>query len=101
MNHICNWRLQLIHFSQIINLSGVAEEEDIQIVSAYNEALAIYGDGEVLAILANREDDIKRHFINKRDAKDTEETRSTIQPPVSEENQEDFIYIADGMFRFS
>ncbi|XP_049318251.1 uncharacterized protein LOC105231793 isoform X2 [Bactrocera dorsalis] len=86
---------------EVINLSGNAEEEDESIVSGYNDALTIYGEGEVLGILASREDDT--HYISKRDAKEreerTEEERgatTTSQTPTAEEEDKTFIYVALG-----
>ncbi|XP_053947442.1 uncharacterized protein LOC129235620 [Anastrepha obliqua] len=86
---------------EVINLSGSAEEEDDALISGYNDAVAIYGSGEVLAILASREDDT--HYITKRDTKEreerTEEERgatTTSQTPTAEEEDKTFIYEALG-----
>ncbi|XP_065372392.1 uncharacterized protein VhaAC45RP isoform X1 [Calliphora vicina] len=82
---------------EVINLSGLAEESDSEIVAGYADALSIYGEGEVLGILASREEEA--HFISKREAKEgeIEEGRSTTSsPPINEETEESFIYVAGG-----
>lgn len=61
--------------------------------------MSIYGEGEVLGILATREEEA--HFISKREAKEGEidEGRSTTSsPPTNEETEESFIYVAGGKF---
>jgi len=50
----------------VVSLSGHGEEDDSEILSAYNEALNTYGRGEVLGILASREEEA--HFLAKREA---------------------------------
>ncbi|KAM7360173.1 vhaAC45-related protein [Cochliomyia hominivorax] len=81
---------------EVINLSGLPEESDSEIVSGYSDALSIYGEGEVLGILATREEEA--HYISKREAKEGEidEGRSTTPSPSSEETEESFIYVAGG-----
>ena len=51
----------------------------------------------MLAILANRDDENVHHFLSKREAKEAEDTRTTSQTPTSsEENEESFVYLAEG-----
>lgn len=84
--------------SKVINLSGSYEESDSEIISGYSDALAIYGDGEVLGVLAGREEDA--HFLSKREAKEgeslTDESHTTTIQPLTDETEETFIYVADG-----
>lgn len=81
---------------KVINLSGSPDESDSEIVAGYTDSLAIYGEGEVLGILASREEEA--HFIAKREAKEDEieGSTSTTASPVAEETEESFVYVADG-----
>lgn len=83
---------------EVINLVGSSDESDTEIVAGYTDALSIYGEGEVLGILASREEEA--HFIAKREAKEGEVeeggSSTTSSPPTSEETEESFIYVADG-----
>ncbi|XP_017008750.2 uncharacterized protein VhaAC45RP isoform X1 [Drosophila takahashii] len=86
---------------EVVSLSGHGEEDDSEILSAYNEALNTYGRGEVLGILASREEEA--HFLAKREAspageeeekdKDKEKSKSAEGP---EETEASFIYVAEG-----
>lgn len=86
----------------MINLSGLAEESDTEIVSGYSDALSIYGAGEVLGILASREEEAR--YISKREAKDSEaeenKSSTTASPAISEETEESFIYVAGGKINY-
>lgn len=81
---------------EVINLSGSPDESDSEIVAGYSDALSIYGEGEVLGILASREEEA--HFIAKREAKEEEIEggTSTTVSPLPEEIEESFIYVAGG-----
>ncbi|XP_073816797.1 vhaAC45-related protein [Musca autumnalis] len=86
---------------EVINLSGPAEESDSEIVGGYTDALSIYGEGEVLGILASREEDA--HFIAKRAAAvaaasegEGDEGISTTASPGPEEYEDNYIYVANG-----
>ncbi|XP_030370200.1 uncharacterized protein LOC115620868 isoform X1 [Scaptodrosophila lebanonensis] len=83
---------------EVINLSGHSEDDDAELLSSYNDALTIYGHGEVLGILASREEDA--HFLAKREARaENEEDASrttTAQPPSAEETEQSFVYVAEG-----
>ncbi|XP_067619756.1 V-type proton ATPase subunit S1 [Eurosta solidaginis] len=83
---------------EVINLGGTVEDEDEALISGYDDAVTIYGKGEVLGILASREEDT--HFIGKRDAKEredrTDEATTTSLTPTAEEEDKSFIYVALG-----
>ncbi|XP_017091865.2 uncharacterized protein VhaAC45RP isoform X2 [Drosophila bipectinata] len=80
---------------EVVNLSGRAEEDDAEILTAYNEALATFGQGEVLGILASREEEA--HFLAKRDAAaGEEEANKKKEPEGPEETEDNFIYVAEG-----
>lgn len=62
---------------------------------AYNDALTLYGHGEVLGILASREEEA--HYLSKREAKEeTKEEASTTPSPTPAETDVTFVYIAEG-----
>lgn len=82
---------------EVINLSGHHEEDDGELLAGYTDALTIYGQGEVLGILANREEEA--HFLAKRDAKDEpkeEEATRVSTTPGPTETEATYIYIAEG-----
>ncbi|XP_013118433.2 uncharacterized protein LOC106095686 [Stomoxys calcitrans] len=82
---------------EVINLSGPVEESDSEIVGGFADALSIYGEGEVLGILASREEEA--HFIAKREAGEGEGdagVSTTSSPPGPEETEESYIYVASG-----
>ncbi|XP_022211095.2 uncharacterized protein LOC111066650 [Drosophila obscura] len=81
---------------EVISLSGHGEEDDAEIVTAYNDALRIYGDGEVLGILASREEEA--HFLAKRETAEEESKKTTEAAPAdaAEETEASFIYLAEG-----
>ncbi|XP_026850787.1 uncharacterized protein LOC6594741 isoform X2 [Drosophila persimilis] len=81
---------------EVISLSGHGEEDDAEIVTAYNDALRIYGNGEVLGILASREEEA--HFLAKRETTEEEPKKTAEGPPadVAEETEASFIYVAEG-----
>ncbi|EDW84423.1 uncharacterized protein Dwil_GK13147 [Drosophila willistoni] len=79
---------------EVINLSGHNEEDDAELLTSYNDALSIYGNGEVLGILASREEDA--HYLAKRDAKGEEELKPTGATTETEETEASFIYVAEG-----
>lgn len=74
------------------------EESDSEIVGGFADALSIYGDGEVLGILASREEEA--HFVAKREAGeeggDEGGVSTTSSPAVPEETEESYIYVANG-----
>ncbi|XP_020811489.1 uncharacterized protein LOC110186600 isoform X1 [Drosophila serrata] len=83
---------------QVVSLSGRGEDDDAKILAAYNEALATYGRGEVLGILASREEEA--HFLSKREAAaaegGAEEAKSKSEGTGAEETEASFIYVAEG-----
>ncbi|XP_017038152.1 uncharacterized protein VhaAC45RP isoform X1 [Drosophila kikkawai] len=81
---------------QVVSLSGRGEDDDAKILTAYNEALATYGRGEVLGILASREEEA--HFLSKREAAAAEGGAEEAKPKTEgpEETEASFIYIAEG-----
>ncbi|KAH8278670.1 hypothetical protein KR018_006763 [Drosophila ironensis] len=81
---------------EVINLSGRCEEDDSEILSAYNEALETYGQGGVIGILASREEE--PHFLAKREAATGEEESKSKKESESaaEETEENFVYVAEG-----
>ncbi|SPP89942.1 uncharacterized protein LOC117591464 [Drosophila guanche] len=81
---------------EVISLSGHGEDDDAEIVTAYNDALRIYGDGEVLGILASREEEA--HFLAKRETAEEESEKTAEGTPTdsAEEIEASFIYVAEG-----
>ncbi|XP_052836223.1 uncharacterized protein LOC128252496 [Drosophila gunungcola] len=81
---------------EVVSLSGHGEEDDAEILTAYNEALNNYGRGEVLGILASREEEA--HFLAKREASPagTEEEEKAKAAEGPEETEASFIYVAEG-----
>ncbi|KAH8418096.1 hypothetical protein KR222_011758 [Zaprionus bogoriensis] len=91
---------------EVINLPGHSEEDDAELLRAYSDALTIYGHGEVLGILASREEEA--HYLAKREAKETkdakelkEETKdeassSTTTPATPDETESTYVYVAEG-----
>lgn len=94
---------------EVVSLSGHGEEDDSEILSAYNEALNTYGRGEVLGILASREEEA--HFLAKREAapaaeeeekekeKEKDKEKEKEKPKAAEAGEEteaSFIYVAEG-----
>ncbi|XP_016992285.1 uncharacterized protein LOC108054047 isoform X1 [Drosophila rhopaloa] len=81
---------------EVVSLSGHGEEDDAEILTVYNEALNTYGRGEVLGILASREEEA--HFLAKREAAaagEAEEEKPKA-PEGPEETEASFIYVAEG-----
>ncbi|XP_034486460.1 uncharacterized protein LOC117790950 isoform X1 [Drosophila innubila] len=85
---------------EVINLSGHPEEDDAELLTGYTDALTVYGHGEVLGILANREEEA--HFLAKRQAKeeikeeDANRASTTQATPTAGETETTDIYIAEG-----
>ncbi|XP_023163629.2 uncharacterized protein LOC111594528 isoform X2 [Drosophila hydei] len=83
---------------EVINLSGLSEEDDAELLTGYNDAITIYGHGEVLGILASREEEA--HYLAKREAKDEakeEDTnRATTTQSTLTETEVTQVYIAEG-----
>ncbi|KAH8363059.1 hypothetical protein KR084_004851 [Drosophila pseudotakahashii] len=86
---------------EVVSLSGLGEEDDSEILSAYNEALNTYGRGEVVGILASREEEA--HFLAKREAspaaEEEEKDKDKEKPKAAEgpeETEASFIYVAEG-----
>ncbi|KAH8359273.1 hypothetical protein KR093_005529 [Drosophila rubida] len=83
---------------EVINLTGNQEEDDAELITGFNDAASIYGHGEVLGILANREEEA--HFLAKREAKEeTKEedpNRSNTTPSTPAETEATYIYVAEG-----
>ncbi|KAH8247143.1 hypothetical protein KR032_011122 [Drosophila birchii] len=83
---------------QVVSLSGRGEDDDAKILTAYNEAIAAYGRGEVLGILASRKEEA--HSLSKREAAaaegGAEEAKSKQEGAGPEETEASFIYVAEG-----
>ncbi|XP_062123908.1 uncharacterized protein LOC133837240 isoform X2 [Drosophila sulfurigaster albostrigata] len=82
---------------EVINLTGNQEEDDGELIRGFNDALSIYGHGEVLGILANREEEA--HFLAKREAKEEpkeEESNANTTPSTPAETATTYIYVAEG-----
>lgn len=85
----------MIYLLKVINLNGTPSQQDEEIVSSYQDSVTIYGKGEVLAIMANRDDEV--HYVSKREAKESENMEATT-PSTSGDKiiEKDFIYRAEG-----
>ncbi|ALC47541.1 CG31030 [Drosophila busckii] len=80
---------------EVVNLTGNSEEDDAALLTGYNDALTIYGKGQVLGILANREEEA--HYLAKREAAKGEEAASTtVSTPTGLETESNQVYIAEG-----
>ncbi|KAH8382279.1 hypothetical protein KR009_002673 [Drosophila setifemur] len=86
---------------KVVSLSGLGEEDDDEILRAYKEALVDFGRGEVLGILASREEEA--HFLAKRQAvaegqqeEEEQAKKEKKETEGAEETEENFIYIAEG-----
>ncbi|EDW14353.1 uncharacterized protein LOC6572786 isoform X1 [Drosophila mojavensis] len=83
---------------EVINLSGQSDEDDAELLTGYNDALTIYGHGEVLGILASREEEA--HYLAKREAKDEakeeDANRATTTQSTLIETEVTQVYIAEG-----
>lgn len=75
---------------EIVPLTGDPSHQDIEMIALYNDAVTIYGVGQVLAVLACKE--MEGHYMYKREAEEPKTTPSA----VSEETETNFVYIADG-----
>ncbi|XP_055906783.1 uncharacterized protein LOC129942017 [Eupeodes corollae] len=76
---------------EVINLVGQTSQQDTEIVALFKDSVTIYGEGEVLGILAYREEEV--HYMYKREA--NEETTTQIAP-TEEPTETNFIYQAPG-----
>ncbi|TDG48405.1 hypothetical protein AWZ03_005150 [Drosophila navojoa] len=83
---------------EVINLSGQSEEDDAELLTGYNDAITIYGHGEVLGILASREEEA--HYLAKREAKDEAKEEDTNRATTTQstliETEVTQVYIAEG-----
>lgn len=75
---------------EVITLTGDPSHQDIEMTALYNDAVTIYGAGQVLAILACKETDA--HYLYKREAEEQKTTPSSV-PGETEKN---LIFIVDG-----
>ncbi|EDV93217.1 uncharacterized protein LOC6564182 [Drosophila grimshawi] len=84
---------------EVINLTGLSEEDDAELLTGYNDALTIYGQGQVLGILASREEEV--HYLAKREAKDEgKEQKADPGANTAQQNtteaEDTYVYIAEG-----
>ncbi|XP_064552756.1 uncharacterized protein VhaAC45RP [Drosophila montana] len=79
---------------EVINLTGQSEEDDAELLTGYNDALTVYGHGEVLGILASREEEA--HYLAKRETKDELKEEATTTQPTPTETEVTHVYIAEG-----
>lgn len=77
---------------EVINLVGQTSQQDTEIVALFKDSVTIYGEGEVLGIMAYREEEI--HYMFKREA--NEEPTTTSITPTEEPTETNFIYHAPG-----
>lgn len=74
---------------EVITLTGDVFHQDTELTALYNDAVSIYGKGNVLAVLACTE--LEGHYMYKREA----EEAKTPSPEPSE-TVKNFVYIVDG-----
>lgn len=78
---------------EVINLVGQTSQQDTEIVALFKDSVTIYGEGEVLGIMAYREEEI--HYMFKREAPMEDPTTTSITP-TEEPTETNFIYRAPG-----
>lgn len=71
---------------------GPTSQQDTEITALFKDSVTIYGESEVLGMLAYREEEV--HYMYKREA--NEEPTTTAITPTDEPTETNFIYRAPG-----